>query len=112
MSNEFHGRISVGMKVRTLDGTDIGRVKGLHGETFEVEKGLFFNQDHALAFSEIKQIDGDGIELNVAEETFAAMRRSGGVGTSLHDRAEGVVDHARAAIDEAIHAGHSRTPKS
>jgi hypothetical protein len=111
MSNELKNRVNLGMSVKTLDGKLIGRVTTLHGDTFEVEKGVFFNHDHAVAFDEIARVDGQDVVLSLSTAALDEMRAKGGVGTALADRAAGVVDHAREAIDEAVHAGHGSKPK-
>jgi hypothetical protein len=111
MDNELKSRVSVGMTVRTLDGKALGRVTTLHGDTFEIEKGVWFNRDYGVSFEEIARIDGKDIVLSLSAESLEAMRAPGGVGTALSDRAAGVVDHARAALDEAVH-GDRPPPKS
>ena len=111
MTNELKNKVNVGMSVKTLDGKLVGKVTTLHGDTFEIEKGLFFNHDYAIAFEELARVDGQEAVLSLSEKDLEAMRAKGGVGTALADRAAGVVDHARAAIDDAVHTGHSKTPK-
>ncbi|HEY4120967.1 MAG TPA: hypothetical protein VGM56_24055, partial [Byssovorax sp.] len=61
MYGQFQETIRLGMKVRTLDGKVLGRVKSVHGDTFDIEKGVFMPKDHAAAFSEVLRIDGDGV---------------------------------------------------
>jgi hypothetical protein len=109
MTNELRNRMNVGMSVKTSDGKVIGKVTTLHGETFEIEKGVFFNHDYAIAFEELARIDGQEAVVSFSEKELEAMRAKGGTGTALADRAHGVVDHARAAIDEAVHP--SKLPK-
>ena len=111
MHNEMQARLNVGMDVRTLDGKRIGHVASVHGDTFEVENGVFFKQDYAASFDEIAQIDRDAVVLALSERTLEAMRAPGGVGTALADRAVGAIDHARDALDDAIHAVQARRPK-
>jgi len=82
-----------------------------YSHTFEIEKGLFFNRDYGIAFEEIARIEGRDVVLSLSADALAAMRAPGEVGTALADRAAGVVDHARAALDEAVHAGHPSTSK-
>jgi hypothetical protein len=109
MDQLLKSRVNVGMTVRTVDGKAIGRVTTLHGDTFEIEKGVFFNRDYCASFDEVARVDGSDVVLTVSAGTLDAMRAPGAVGTAFADRASGVVDHARAALDEAVHLGHPST---
>jgi hypothetical protein len=112
MYDRMQSRISVGMNVRTLDDKDLGVVKRVHGNTFEIERGLFMNEDHAVALDQVMRIDDRGIVLSVSKRGLDAMNKTGRLGTSLRDRAAGVVDHVLAAVDEAVHIGRARPPKA
>lgn len=110
MINELQGQIAVGMKVETLDGGKLGHVKAVHGDAFEIEKGIFLEREQEVAFSEIARIQDGVAVLSLTADALKAMRAPGEVGTAFRDRAEGVVDHAVAAIEDAVHAG-SHPPK-
>ncbi|HVY49710.1 MAG TPA: hypothetical protein VHB21_27640 [Minicystis sp.] len=104
MYDEFQRRIAVGMKVESLDGRSLGRVKRVHGDTFEIEKGVFFNRDYAAAFDEILRIEDRAVVLSVSKDAMDAMRAPDENGTSLRDRAAGAFHHAGMVIRDAIHA--------
>jgi len=55
--------VRVGMSVKSRDGHRLGKVIGLAGDAFIVEKGVFYATDYRVPFSSVETIDGDDIRL-------------------------------------------------
>lgn len=58
--------VGVGMKVRTADGTVLGKVTEVLADRFRVEKGIVFRHGHLVKFEEVGAITGDVVILRDA----------------------------------------------
>jgi hypothetical protein len=100
-------QIRVGMDVRTLEGEPLGHVTEVGSATFQVETGLLFKRTFAMSFEEIVWIGDGRVVLTVSREELEAIRGGGEIGTTLSERVAGAVDHARLALEAAVHPAHT-----
>jgi uncharacterized protein (TIGR02271 family) len=54
------------MNVRSTSGIALGRIATVGGDTFVVEKGIFFPKDHELRYEGIAEIRGDDVIYRLA----------------------------------------------
>jgi hypothetical protein len=54
-------QIKDGMKVRTDDGSEIGRVKSHDDDQFIIESGVFFSEDYVASYDSILDVRDDEI---------------------------------------------------
>lgn len=72
-----------GMPVYSADGVHLGKIVALGEDSFLIEKGLFFKEDHVAHFGQITRIRDDGsIELSSTADQLPAEI----MGTELHSR--------------------------
>lgn len=72
-----------GLHVYSADGQDLGKIVALGEDTFLIEKGLFFKEDHVAHFEQIAGTRDDGavvLSLNAADLPAEIM------GTELHSK--------------------------
>jgi uncharacterized protein (TIGR02271 family) len=64
-----------GMVVHSTDGARIGKVIRCSAGSFEIEKGIFFPKDYLVSYSDITQVSGNDIYINLSKkdlkQTFA-----------------------------------------
>lgn len=62
-----------GMPVYSADGQHLGKIVALGEDTFLIEKGLFFREDHVAHFGQIARVRDDGaIVLSLNSDQFPA----------------------------------------
>jgi hypothetical protein len=71
-----------GMKVRTLDGHDLGRIVRLDAGILVVEKGIFFREEHEVPASFVSEVLDDEAHLSVSKE---ALEREGGLAAAARE---------------------------
>lgn len=71
------GELREGMKVRSADGTSLGKIVQLASDTIVVEKGFFFPKDYTISARDIADVRDDEVWLSVRDE---ALRSTPGYG--------------------------------
>jgi hypothetical protein len=59
----WDGRIRNGMKVKSADGHDLGKVSHCGGAGFAIEKGIFFPRDHLATWADVADVSDDEVHL-------------------------------------------------
>src|SRR4051794_5624887 len=62
--------IGEGMVVRSLDGDKLGKVVATEGDSFIIEKGIFFKKDYRARFDDIDRIEDDEIHLRISKDSL------------------------------------------
>lgn len=101
--------ISIGHEVVTSDGQLLGWVKQVGSGTFEVERGTFFRRDFSISYQDVARASRNVVVLALSTSELAEAREHGGLGITVRERAAGVVDHVRGALDRALHPAHAPT---
>ena len=66
-------RIKEGMKVRSADGNDLGKIVAVEPDSFVIEKGFFFPKDYLVRFADVRSVEGDVVHLALGGD---ALRRA------------------------------------
>jgi len=66
----YRDNLKKGMTVYSSDGHKLGKVAALTESDFMIEKGLFFPKDYLVRYSDITDIRGDDVYLNLASTAF------------------------------------------
>ncbi|HYG68820.1 MAG TPA: YsnF/AvaK domain-containing protein, partial [Anaeromyxobacteraceae bacterium] len=61
-----------GMKVRSADGTSLGKIVQLAGDTLIIEKGFFFPKDYACDVKDVADVRDDEVWLSVRDDALQA----------------------------------------
>jgi uncharacterized protein (TIGR02271 family) len=69
--------IKEGQKVRSLEGTNLGKVVACSADTFIIEKGFFFPKDYMARYDDIAEIREDEIWLAISDEQLREGERLG-----------------------------------
>jgi hypothetical protein len=56
------------MRVRTLDGRSLGKVRRVHDGTFTARRGFLFRRKERIPFGEIDHVEGDTVVTRVQAE--------------------------------------------
>jgi hypothetical protein len=59
-----------GMKVRSSDGHDLGKIIRLDAGMLVIEKGFFFPKDYEVPLSSVREIRGDEVFLSVSKQAL------------------------------------------
>lgn len=82
-------KILSGMTVRSADGDKLGKVVAIQGDSFVVEKGIFFPKDFKASFDQIDGISGDDIYLkwgtNLVESNYDSVYGAGSYANETSD---------------------------
>ena len=65
--------IREGMIVRSADGEKLGKIVALGDTHFEIEKGFFILKDYTVAYSDIKDVQGDECFLRFGKEELKRL---------------------------------------
>ena len=71
--------VRVGLRVRDVDGKDLGKVTRLHEWGFDIEKGfpILFRRDIVARYDEVRGIDGNVLVLARSASTLDVLARGG-----------------------------------
>jgi hypothetical protein len=71
--------VRVGMRVRDLDGKDLGRVTEIWADGFGVEKGfpILFGRDLVATWDEVRDVSGGEVTLARSDETLLELAEGG-----------------------------------
>jgi uncharacterized protein (TIGR02271 family) len=65
---EMGKKLEPGMTVRSRDGDRMGKIAAVQGDTFLVEKGIFFPKEYTAKRSQVDDITDDGVYLKFGTE--------------------------------------------
>lgn len=99
------GEIYEGMKVRSPDGTKLGKIDKIGDGFFVIEKGLISKERHEVRFSDIKAIENDEAVVDLSGEGYVA-----GAGTGTETRGEARREARTEARAGGRSAGEIRVP--
>ncbi len=100
--------VRIGMEVVTSEGDVMGRVAEIGSATFEIARGLFLRRVFSAPETAIARIENNRVVLSMSRADLEAARTRGHIGTTLAERADGVVDHLRDIVEEAAESVGSR----
>jgi hypothetical protein len=89
-----------GMKVRTSDGHDLGKIVRLDSGLLVIEKGFFFPKDYEVPISLVSAVRDDEAHLSISKE---AIEREGGLAGASADAGAyraGSTEEARVQLAE------------
>jgi uncharacterized protein (TIGR02271 family) len=66
--------IREGMIVRSADGEKLGKIVALGATNFEIEKGFFILKDYTVAYSDIKDVQGDECFLRFGKDELKRLQ--------------------------------------
>jgi hypothetical protein len=77
------GTPSVGVRVFTADGDELGKVKEISGSCFKVDAPM--QPDYWLGTDSIASASGDGVRLSFSKEDLGDEKRKGPEHKGMHD---------------------------
>jgi hypothetical protein len=93
--------VRIGMEVITSEGDVMGRVSEIGSATFEIARGLFLRRVFSAPATAIARVEQHRVMLSMSRAELEATRARGHIGTTLAERADGVVEHVRDIVEEA-----------
>jgi hypothetical protein len=80
--------IREGMRVRTTDGSRLGRVVLTGLQTFQIEKGFFFPREYVARYDDVLEVQGDDVVLALRRDQLMRGVQSEGPGAAPPARPE------------------------
>jgi hypothetical protein len=105
-ANTVQNSLQIGMEVVTREGDTMGTIAEVGSGTFEVARGLFLRKVFSAPVTAVSRVEGNRIVLTLSRAELEQTRQRGHIGTSLAERADGVVHHVKEIVDE-VSASHA-----
>jgi preprotein translocase subunit YajC len=98
--NTAQNALEIGMEVVTREGDMMGTIAEVGSATFEIARGLFLRKVFSAPASAVVRVEKNRVILSMSRADLEATRKSGHIGTTLGERADGVVHHLKDIADE------------